>query len=74
VQVLLKAIKAACDKGKGKIVKRAAVIQNVKRVTVDTGWILGGKFGWSKVNTNDPNITKFYIMQIQPDGTYKLVN
>jgi branched-chain amino acid transport system substrate-binding protein len=74
VQVLLKAIKATCDKGKGKIAKRAAVIQNVKKVTVDKGWILGGKFGWSKINTNDPNITRFYIMQIQSDGTYKLVN
>jgi branched-chain amino acid transport system substrate-binding protein len=74
VQVLLKAIKATCDKGHGKIAKRAAVIQNVKRVTVDKGWILGGKFGWSKINTNDPNITRFYIMQIQSDGTYKLVN
>ena len=74
VQVLLKAIKATCDKGNGKIAKRAAVIQNVKKVTVDKGWILGGKFAWSKINTNDPNITRFYIMQIQPDGAYKLVN
>jgi branched-chain amino acid transport system substrate-binding protein len=74
VQVALLAIKAACDKGKGKIAKRGAVIQNVKKVKVDKGWILGGKFSWSKVNTNDPNTSKFYIMQIQSDGSYKLVN
>ena len=74
VQVMLKAIKAACDKGKGKLAKRGAVIANVRKVTVDSGWILGGKFGWSKVNTNDVNTTKFYIMQIQSDGSYKVVN
>ena len=74
VQVALLAIKAACDKGQGSIPKRGAVIQNVKKVKVDKGWILGGKFAWSKVNTNDPNTTKFYIMQIQSDGSYKLVN
>ena len=50
------------------------MIQNVKKVTINTGWILGGKFAWSKVNTNDPNTSKFYIMQIQPNGSYKLVN
>jgi len=74
VQVLLKAIKAACDKGHGKIAKRSAVIAQVRKVTVDKGWILGGKFGWSTVNTNDPSVTKYYIMQIQGDGTYKIVN
>ena len=74
VQVLLKAIKAACVKGHGTIAKRASVIAQVRKVTVDKGWILGGKFGWSTVNTNDPSVTKYYIMQIQPDGTYKIVN
>ena len=74
VQVLLQAIKATCDHNKGSIPKRAAMIQNVKKVTINTGWILGGKFGWSKVNTNDPNASKFYIMQIQPNGVYKVVN
>jgi branched-chain amino acid transport system substrate-binding protein len=73
VQVLLLALKAACDKGNGTLAKRGAVIQNVRKVTVNTGWILGGKFAWSKVNTNDPNTSRFYIMQIQSDGTYKLV-
>jgi branched-chain amino acid transport system substrate-binding protein len=74
VQVLLLAIKAACDKGHGSLAKRGAVIQNVRKVSVNTGWILGGKFAWSKVNSNDPDTTKFYIMQIQSDGSYKVVN
>jgi branched-chain amino acid transport system substrate-binding protein len=74
VQVILKAIKSACDKGKGTLSKRANVITAVKKVTVDKGWILGGKFAWSKVNTNDPSVTRFYIMQIQPNGLYKLIN
>ncbi len=74
VQVILAAIKAACDKGHGKLVKRGAVIQATKRVSINNGWILGGKFAWSKVNTNDPNVSKFYIFQIQSDGSYKLVN
>lgn len=74
VQVMLLALKSACEKGKGKLAKRGAVIQNVKKVAVNSGWILGGKFAWSKVNTRDPNTTKFYIMQIQSDGTYKVVN
>jgi branched-chain amino acid transport system substrate-binding protein len=75
VQVLLKAIKAACDKGNGKIANRALVIGQVRKVTVADGqWILGGKFGWSKINTNDPSVTRYYIMQIQPNGTYKVVN
>jgi branched-chain amino acid transport system substrate-binding protein len=73
VQVMLLALKAACDKGHGKLAKRGAVIQNVRKVAVNTGWILGGKFAWSKANTNDPNTSRFYIMQIQSDGTYKLV-
>ena len=75
VQIMLTAIKAACDKGKGSLAKRGAVIQNVKKVTIPNGkWILGGAFSWSKVNTNDPSVTKFYIMQIQSNGTYKVVN
>jgi branched-chain amino acid transport system substrate-binding protein len=74
IQVLLKAIKAACDKGGGSIAKRSLVIPQVRKVTIDKGWILGGKFAWSKVNTRDPNVTKFYLLQIQSDGSYKLLN
>jgi branched-chain amino acid transport system substrate-binding protein len=75
VQIMLLALKAACDKGKGSLAKRGAVIQNVRKITVPNGkWILGGAFAWSKVNTNDPNTSKFYIMQIQSNGVYKVVN
>jgi len=49
------------------------VIQNVKKISVNN-WILGGKFTWGKENTNDPASGKFYIMQIQSDGSYKVVN
>jgi branched-chain amino acid transport system substrate-binding protein len=74
VQVILQAIKNACDKNNGSLPKRASVISAMKKVTINTGWILGGKFAWSKVNTRDPSVTKFYIMQIQSNGSYKLVN
>jgi branched-chain amino acid transport system substrate-binding protein len=74
VQVILLATKAACDKGKGSIAKRSSVIAQMRKVHVDRNWILGGKFAWSKVNTRDPNVTKFYILQIQSDGSYKLMN
>jgi branched-chain amino acid transport system substrate-binding protein len=74
VQVILSALKKSCDAGKGSISKRSALITSIKKVSINTGWILGGKFAWSKVNTNDPNTSKFYIMQIQPNGSYKLVN
>jgi branched-chain amino acid transport system substrate-binding protein len=74
IQVLLAGIKAACDKGHGSIANRKLVIAQVRKVAINTGWILGGKFAWSKVNTNDPNVTRYYIMQIQPNGAYKVVN
>ena len=50
------------------------MIRTCRRSPSNRQWILGGKFAWSKVNTNDPNVTKFYIMQIQSDGKYKVVN
>jgi branched-chain amino acid transport system substrate-binding protein len=74
VQVILTAIKKACTAGKGSIPKRSAVINDMKKVAINTGWILGGKFAWSKINPRDPNTARFYIMQIQSDGTYKLVD
>jgi branched-chain amino acid transport system substrate-binding protein len=72
VQVMLKAIKAACAKGHGTIASRGSIVKAVKTVTVQN-WILGGSFKWSKVNVRDPANAKFYIFQIQSDGTYKLV-
>jgi len=74
VQVILAAVKAACDKGKGSIAKRSLVIGQMRKVHIDKGWILGGKFAWSTTNTRDPNVTKFYILQIQGNGSYKLMN
>jgi branched-chain amino acid transport system substrate-binding protein len=71
-QILLKAIKAACTAGKGTIKKRSAVITDIKKVTIPN-FILGGTFKWSKINTQDPANAKFYIFQIQSDGSYKLV-
>ena len=50
------------------------MISQMRKVHIDKGWILGGKFAWSKTNTRDPNVTKFYILQIQSDGSYKLMN
>jgi len=71
VQVLLNAVKLACAKGHGKLATRRAVIQNVKRVRI-ANWILGGNFRFS-TKSNDPLNAKFYIFQIQGDGSYKLV-
>ena len=71
VEVLLRAVKTACNKGKGKLADRRAVVRNVKSVRIPN-WILGGSFRWS-TKSNDPLNAKFYIFQIQSDGSYKLV-
>ena len=71
VQVALNAIKRACDLGKGQIQDRRDVVRNVKRITVKNS-ILGGDFRFS-TKSNDPLNAKFYIFQIQSNGTYKLV-
>jgi len=72
VQVALNAIKRACDAGKGQIKDRRDVVRNVKKVVIKNS-ILGGDFRFS-TKTNDPLNGKFYIFQIQSDGSYKLVN
>jgi branched-chain amino acid transport system substrate-binding protein len=73
VQVALSAIKLACAQGKGSLPNRRAVIRNVKRVRIAApNWILGGSFRWS-TKSNDPLNAKFYIFQIQGNGSYKLV-
>jgi branched-chain amino acid transport system substrate-binding protein len=69
-QVLLQAIKQACTTGKGKV-DRKAVLKKVKQVVIKN-WILGGTFRFS-TKSNDPLNAKFYIFQIQSNGTYKLV-
>ncbi|HEY3185315.1 MAG TPA: hypothetical protein VGJ77_20905, partial [Gaiellaceae bacterium] len=70
VQVALNAISKACARGGGKV-ERRAVLRNVKSVQVKN-WILGGNFRFS-TKTNDPLNGKFYIFQIQSNGSYKLV-
>jgi branched-chain amino acid transport system substrate-binding protein len=70
-QVALQAIKRACVAGNGKMNTRRDVIRNVKKVRVPNS-ILGGQFRFS-TRSNDPLNAKFYIFQIQSNGTYKLV-
>jgi ABC-type branched-subunit amino acid transport system substrate-binding protein len=69
-QILLQAIKLACNQGHGTAT-RQAVLRNVKKVSIKN-WILGGSFKWS-TKSNDPLNAKFYIFQIQSNGSYKLV-
>ncbi len=69
-QVALNAIHLACLQGHGTVT-RQTVLQNIKKVRVKT-WILGGSFKFS-TKTNDPLNAKFYIFQIQSNGSYKLV-
>jgi branched-chain amino acid transport system substrate-binding protein len=69
-QVALNAIALACKQGNGKA-DRQAVLRNIKKVKI-SNWILGGSFKWS-TKSNDPLNAKFYIFQIQSDGSYKLV-
>jgi len=71
VEVALNAIKKACDAGKGTIKNRKDVVKNVKKISLKTS-ILGGPFRFS-TKSNDPLNAKFYIFQIQSNGTYKLV-
>ena len=71
VLVALRAIKRACTAGNGQIKDRRDVVRNVKQGAIPN-WILGGTFRFS-TKSNDPLNAKFYIFQIQTDGTYKLV-
>ncbi|MBA2295287.1 MAG: branched-chain amino acid ABC transporter substrate-binding protein [Actinobacteria bacterium] len=70
-QVALNAIKRACDAGKGTMKTRRDVVRQVKKVRVPIS-ILGGAFRFS-TKSNDPLNARFYIFQIQSNGTYKLV-
>jgi branched-chain amino acid transport system substrate-binding protein len=69
-QIALNAIKLACTQGHGKT-DRQTVLRNIKKVKIKN-WILGGDFKWS-TKSNDPLNAKFYIFQIQSNGSYKLV-
>jgi branched-chain amino acid transport system substrate-binding protein len=70
-QVLLNAIKLACNADHGVIKTRHDVLRHVKQVVIKN-WILGGTFKFS-TRSNDPLNAKFYIFQIQSNGSYKLV-
>jgi branched-chain amino acid transport system substrate-binding protein len=69
-QIAMTAISRACKAGHGSTT-RAAVFHTFKKVSIKN-WILGGSFKWS-TKSNDPLNAKFYIFQIQPNGSYKLV-
>lgn len=71
VQVLMNAIKLACTADHGVLKSRRDVLRHVKQVVVKN-WILGGTFKFS-TKSNDPLNAKFYIFQIQSNGSYKLV-
>ncbi|MEJ7568394.1 MAG: branched-chain amino acid ABC transporter substrate-binding protein [Gaiellaceae bacterium] len=71
VQVALRAVKAACVANKNVLPNRRAVLRKVKQVRIPN-WILGGTFRFS-TKSNDPLNAKFYIFQIQSNGSYKLV-
>ena len=70
-QILMNAIQLACKADHGVLKSRRDVLRKVKQVTIKN-WILGGTFKWS-TKSNDPLNAKFYIFQIQQDGSYKLV-
>ena len=70
MQIAMTAISRACKAGNGSVT-RSAVFHTVKKVTIQN-WILGGTFKWS-TKSNDPLNAKFYIFQIQSNGSYKLV-
>jgi branched-chain amino acid transport system substrate-binding protein len=70
-QVLLNAIKLACTADHGVLKSKKDVLRKVKQVVIKN-WILGGTFKFS-TKSNDPLNAKFYIFQIQSDGSYKLV-
>jgi branched-chain amino acid transport system substrate-binding protein len=69
-QVALTAIAKACKAGHGTTTRKA-VLNTIKKVTIKN-WILGGSLRWS-TRSNDPLNAKFYIFQIQPNNSYKLV-
>ena len=71
VQILFKAIKQTCADEHGVIKNRRDVISRVKHVKIKN-FILGGNFAFS-TKTNDPLNARFYIFQIQSNGSYKLV-
>jgi branched-chain amino acid transport system substrate-binding protein len=72
VQVILTAVKVACNRFHGVLPNRRAIVRSVKQVRIPN-WILGGTFRFS-TKSNDPLNQPWYIFQIQSNGTYKLVS
>jgi branched-chain amino acid transport system substrate-binding protein len=70
VQIVLEAIKKTCAAEHGHI-QRRDVFRHMKQVKIKN-FILGGNFAFS-TKTNDPLNARFYIFQIQSNGSYKLV-
>ena len=70
IQIILQAVKLTCAQHHG-VIQRRDVFRNMKKVKIKN-FILGGNFAFS-TKTNDPLNAKFYIFQIQSNGSYKLV-
>jgi branched-chain amino acid transport system substrate-binding protein len=70
VQIILQAVKATCAQHHG-VIQRRDVFRNIKKVKIKN-FILGGNFAFS-TKTNDPLNARFYIFQIQSNGSYKLI-
>ena len=66
------AIKQACDAGKGTIKDRTRRHPATSRRSTSRTGSSAGTFRFS-TKSNDPLNAKFYIFQIQSNGTYKLV-
>ena len=70
-QVALQRDQEGVRRGQGHDQEPGAVLKNVKKIVVPNS-ILGGTFRFS-TKSNEPLNAKFYIFQIQSNGTYKLV-
>ena len=68
---MLSAVKLACDAGHGVIPNRTRSSAASRRSDPETG-SSAATFRFS-TKSNDPLNAKFYIFQIQSNGTYKLV-
>ena len=73
VQVMLNAIKLACDEGPRRAQVAGRRVPQRRRRCVIKNWILAGQTFKFSTKTNDPFNAKFVIFKIQPDGSYKRV-
>ena len=61
-------------RARARIAKRGARDRPDAQGHIDKGWILGGKFAWSKINTRDPNVRSSTSCRSSANGSYKLMN